>query len=433
MYKATIGRAVMAAALLAIVIIGCDNGGGPGPVITPTPYVTGIEVFTGGATEVTKGIPLQFGVTVYWSNYAVTTIAPADAAAQADQIRQYAAFTILSWVSADDPDSGTRISDTGLLTVALAESVSTIQVRGAYKGNPTLYKDVELTVKEPTVTPSVTGISISGDASVARGSSITLTSQVTTDPAGADTSVTWSITTLGIGAGTQLSSSTGSTVTLSVDAGESNSSIEVKITSNLDNTKTATKTITVTLPGEKDFLTEYAELGLPAASYTASSLIDAMEGRVDDLVPRSSFYSPKILEVPDQFDYGTGIKFDEVALYEPGMAWFFYNDDLVVYGSATHSITYIVFNVAVINASTGKGWITGDGDDPYPNTYKRDSYAPDRSEAIPISSLTGGNITTAAGLDGYHVYIIVRGLSSHSNIGDLNTTVYVDYNVIKPQ
>jgi hypothetical protein len=284
---------------------------------------------------------------------------------------------------------------------------------------------------------TVISMSISGNNSVVKGNSIALTSHISTDPANADTSVTWSITTTDTGEGTYLSSSTGSTVALYVDASESKSSITVEIESNLDGA-TATKTITVnssTTPAE-NFLANYAKLGLPADSYTAGTLIDAMEGRVDDLNPYTSFYAPTILEVPDEFDYGTGIKADDVAGTEPGMAWFIYNDALVVYGSATHSVTYVVFNVAVINESTGYGWITGDGDDPYENTYKRSGYAPDRSEAIPISSLTGGAISTAAELDsgGYKVYIIVRMQDGLQTAGDFNEHDTVrTRNVIKPQ
>jgi hypothetical protein len=272
---------------------------------------------------------------------------------------------------------------------------------------------------------SVTSISISGDDSAARGGSIILTSQVTTDPAGADTSVTWNITTAGIGTGTQLSSTTGATVTLSVDANESNASITVKIVSNLDGDRTATKTIN---SSSDNFLVNYEKLGLPVASYTAGAMISAMEGRVQD-----SFYDPDPILNRDlsSYDVGLGtVNCSQVAGVEPTMAFVLSTsrNSLIVYGEAINATIW--FQVAVINTSDGTGWITGDGDNTYPNTYKR-TYTTG-AEEIPISSLTGGAIATAAGLSGYNVYIIVRGLDAVS--GDFNEHFNLKtMNVIIPQ
>jgi hypothetical protein len=290
-------------------------------------------------------------------------------------------------------------------------------------------------VNTPDVLPIVTSISISGDTSVDKGSSINLTANVVTDPAGADQSVTWSITTSGIAVGTGLSATTGSPVTLNVDASESQTSIEVKIVSNLDGTKTATKAIAVNSPlpppTGTDFKTEANAnlLGLyPGTDYVnGAAVISAMDARIN-----TSFYNITtygILVNPDHIYGITDVKADNVAGGSPAMAWFIHNDDLVVYGYAGHST--IVFNIAVINETTGQGWITGDGNNaPYGDTYLR-TYSTG-AEVISISDLTDGNITTAAGLSGYKVYVIVRWTDNFVTNRDLNssTDYYVDKNVI---
>jgi hypothetical protein len=424
----------MAAALLSIFIMGCgDSDGGPGPL--PDPYVTDVMVTTpGGTTEVTKGDELQLGAIITWSKGSDTVINPT--AADAAQISQWIDMEITSTVFAGGP-AGTRISPSGLLTVALGETAASITVRGTYKDNTTLFRDITLTVKNPSVTPTVTSISITGNDSVDKGSSIILTSNVVTNPATADKSVTWSITTNGHEAGTSLSATTGSSVTLSVDANESKTSITVKIVSNLDGSTTDTKTITVNSPSPEptDFTTEANArlLGLYPGSggyEDGTEVISAMEGRIN-----SSFYDivGSGFDVsPDDVFGATGVKADDIDSSEPGMAWFILNNYLVVYGAVSGTSSQIVFNVAVINETTGEGWITGDGDHtPYGDTYLRTYNT--RSEKISISDLTENNISTATQLksDGYKVYVIVRWTDNFLS-RDFNdsTDFYNDCNVI---
>jgi formylglycine-generating enzyme required for sulfatase activity len=133
-----------------------------------------------------------------------------------------------------------------LLAVDLSETAASVTVRSAYTGDPSVYTEKTLAVATSSVTPTVTGIAINGDSRVTKGGSITLTADLTTNPGDANKAVTWSVTTGGLAAGTVLSAVTGASVTLSVDAGESNTSITVQIVSNLDKSKTAVKTITVT-------------------------------------------------------------------------------------------------------------------------------------------------------------------------------------------
>jgi hypothetical protein len=422
---------VMAAAILSIVIlVGCPNEGGPGP----TPTVTDVEVILipQETTTVTKGIPLQFGAKVFWSDNTVTTITPEAVAENADQIRQYVVFTITSTIYANDPTTGTRISDTGLLIVALSETADTITVKGAYKDNTNLYREKTLTVNEGTAT--VTSISINGDASVNKGSSILLTAAVDTSPTNADKSVTWSIETSGIASGTSLSSTALSSVTLTVDASESNTSIIVKIVSNLDESKIATKTVYVNeqLSPTLDFTTAANAnlLGLyPEGNYdSGDDLIDAMEIRAtnakfDPEGPFPAFYNPS---TPiDLTDYGiTDAKRGGVDGAAPAMAWYINsNNQLIVHGSATSGAS-IKFDVAVINAVTGAGWVTTT---PYEEAY--DIYAGRNTEI----DLTGTNsMTKLPNLTGYKVYIIVRWTNDFSNERDLNDEhdFYNDRNVI---
>jgi hypothetical protein len=115
------------------------------------------------------------------------------------------------------------------------------------------------------------------------------------------------------------------------------------------------------------------------------------------------------------------------------MAWIIHGNDLIVHGWNDIPAT-VVFNIAVINETSGEGWITGDGDnDPYGETYSRSySSSSSGSEKIPISALTGAAITSAAGLSGYNVYVIVRWTDDFVTNRDLNssTDYYVDKNVI---
>jgi hypothetical protein len=107
---------------------------------------------------------------------------------------------------------------------------------------------------------------------------------------------------------------------------------------------------------------------------------------------------------PDDIYGIAGVKHNQVAGKAPSMAWIIHGNDLIVYGWSDISAT-IVFNVAVINTTTGKGWITGDAHNvPYGDTYSRTySTSTSGSEKIPISDLTGGKIKTAEGLSGYKV------------------------------
>jgi len=101
--------------------------------------------------------------------------------------------------------------------------------------------------------------------------------------------------------------------------------------------------------------------------------------------------------------------------------------------------TYTVtFNVAVIKnggSEDGKGWLSGQNgvfstatnNPAYTRTYTQSIVSHDR---IPISTLTNGKITTAAGLSGYKVYVIVRTAENIISNAELNGSVYGGRNVI---
>jgi hypothetical protein len=219
-----------------------------------------------------------------------------------------------------------------------------------------------------------------------------------------------------------------------VDASESQTSIEVKIVSDFDPTKTATKAITVNSPSPPTEL-NFKEvvnanlLGLyPGADYAnGGAVISAMDLRIN-----STFYDASSgIDVDPSDVFGvTGIKINDVASTSPGMAWFIYNDSLAVYGQAGNAT--IVFNIAVINETTGLGWITGDyNNSPYGYTYLR-TYSTG-VETISISNLTDGNITTVSGLNDYKMYVIVRntgGLHDGAYEYDFNINAYKTQNVI---
>ena len=383
---------------LCLALLACSNPSGGGG--TPTPVVTGVSI-TSTATEAVKGFTLALSARVNWSSGAATNESV--------------------WTLSGASHPKTKITPNGLLTVNIGETSGEITVRAAYAANPAVGAEKTLTVKNPDTAPNVTGIAINGDSSVAKGGAVSLTADVTTDTDGADASVTWSITTAGTAAGTVLGNVTGSSAVLHVDSGETNTSIKVKIVSNLDDTQTAEKTVTVTAPPPPpppsqalDFTTEANAnlLGLypGAAGYAgAAAVIDAMDWRRN-----AGFYNITTsgVDVPPDVIYGiTGVKRDNVAGAAPAMAWIINGDDFIVHGYADHNPA-VVFNVAVINAATGTGWVTGDADNaPYGNTYRR-AYTGQESEKIPIASLTNGEITSAAGLGGYRVYVIVRGMSA---------------------
>jgi hypothetical protein len=205
-----------------------------------------------------------------------------------------------------------------------------------------------------------------------------------------------------------------------VDESESNTSIIVKIVSNLDESKTAIKTVSVNEQPPPITTTDFTiaehanELGLydPSDYAVGSAVIDAMNRRADnaDDTP-DPFYNPST--TIDLSSYGiTNAVRGNVAGLAPAMAWYINsNNQLIVHGSATSGAS-IKFDVAVINATTGQGWVTIT---PYEEEY--DIYAGRNTEI----DLTGTNsMTKLPNLTGYKVYIIVRALNGLASIPDFN-------------
>jgi hypothetical protein len=272
---------------------------------------------------------------------------------------------------------------------------------------------------------------ISGGDSVGKGGNLQLTALVNWSDGTTSAEITWSITSAKTG-------STGINASgyLTVDGSESNASLTVRAAATADSAQWKEITITVTgdtlPPGSIDFTlgTNAVKLGLSNTDRGVSDLIDDMDGRKNLM-----FYNPTVPTATDAPSGSKAIDIGQVAAADPGMAWIIDGNNLLIHGETTGTGLKIVFNVAVIDVSTGYGWITGDADNaPYGTTYSR-TYAT-HSERISISELTNGNVTTAAQLGdgtsiGYAVFVIVRMQDGLGAIGDFNQdSDYKNDNVI---
>jgi hypothetical protein len=410
----------MAAAILSVFILaGCPNDGG-----TETdPSITGL-VITGG-TEAVKGTSVQLTAEFTW-----------------DQDKANTPATGVTWSITGQSSNNTSIGSTsGILNVDSSEATDdtiTVQAQGGGYSNT---KDI--TVKEPLAgqEPTVTSIDVTGQGSITKGSTDILVQYSATVNGNNNPSqnVSWSVD--GSPTGVSIDTNGKLTVTKNASAGK----INVRATSTLIGftDKSGYKEVDITSTASEesettaiDFTTKAnaGKLGLyPEVNYdSGDDLIDAMDLRAtnakvdpDGTGPNIPFYNP-VLQVPDAFDYGTDQLYDQVANTEPAMAWFIHNNKLVVYGHRTHptSVAEIVFNVAVINTSTGQGWITGDANNPHFGiTYKRQYVDGESAGEISIKALTGNNFTTTAELTGHKIYIIVRALPTDFPEDDFNAEI----------
>jgi hypothetical protein len=236
--------------------------------------------------------------------------------------------------------------------------------------------------------------------------------------------VTWSIDG---GNPTGVSISSGGVLT--VESTAATGTITIRATSTVAGYTniSGTKVVMINAPStppplETDFTTETNAnlLGLyPSGNYAdATTLIAAMDARIN-----TSFYNAAggYTVNPDDIYGITNVYYNQIVGAAPSMAWIINGDDLIVYGWNDTNAT-IVFNIAVINETTGEGWITGDeNNSPYGETYLRSySSLTSGSEKISISNLTGSDITTVIGLTGYKVYVIVRWTGNFSSGRDFN-------------
>jgi hypothetical protein len=203
--------------VFGLIFAGCDD-----PTKANTaPTVSGVTV-TAAADSVAKGGTVQFSATVAGTNNPAQTVT----------------WSIVTTGLA----SGTAISNTGLLTVAAAETKTSIEVKATSTVDNTKSGTKTVTITSTGGnTPTVSGVTVTAADSVAKGGTVQFSAAVagTNNPA---QTVTWSIVTTGTASGTTIDSAG----LLTVAAAETKTSIEVKATSTVDNSKSGTKTVTIT-------------------------------------------------------------------------------------------------------------------------------------------------------------------------------------------
>jgi hypothetical protein len=390
----TVMAAVM---LLSIFIPGCPNDAGPGivpapaPDPDPVPTVTVTTVTVAGASVVTKGgseVTETYTAEVAGDNSPPQTV---------------------TW-SVDGSPAGVSISTGGVLTVEPGAGTGSITVRAASTvAGYTDKSGTKAVMINNSSDPTVTGVTVNGASSITKNTGSDVTETYTAAVAGANSpsqAVTWSVD----GSPAGVSISAGGALTVQPAAGTGNITVRAASTVAGYTDKSGAMVVAINdpssppppPPSETDFkvVANANLLGLyPVSDYgDGASVISAMDGRINTL-----FYDPT--PNPNNPINGININSGNVAGGAPAMTWVINGNNLMVYGHAGNAT--IVFNIAVINETTGQGWITGDGNNaPYGETYLR-TYSTG-AEQISISDLTDGNITTAAGLTGYKVYVIVR-------------------------
>jgi hypothetical protein len=415
--KAKLTAAAIAILLASIMVFGCPPPTDPDPYIPPEATVSTFSV-SPATTTVNKGGE------VILTTVVTGTGSPSDSANWVF-VGAHAEGTTLS-----SPTTGNSIK----VTVSVTESSSTIQVKATSVVDTS--KDFSVTITVGSGSATVSSISISPSATnVNKGSYVTLTTTVTGTGSPSD-SANWEFVSSGHHAGTTLSSSPENSVTLTVSISESQGSIQVKATSVVNSGVSDTVTITVNpssaVTAEAlDFKTNAARLGLTATYSSGADVIAAMDNRINPV-----FYNPSIPVSPDDIFGIPAIKRSPFALESPYMAWIINGNNLIIHGENVGAYVSTIFNIAVIKTSDGTGWISGDAvnassynNTSYGNTYLRIYNT--HSEAISISNLTDGHITTITQLEGYKVYVVIRMHGGLTSLVDFNQNEsYKTINVI---
>jgi len=203
-------------------MIGCDNDPGGGPDGNKAPTVTSVNV-SPKTPAVVKGQTQQFTATVEGTNNPVQTV---------------------TWkIETTGINAGTTINSAGLLTVAAAETLTSLTVKATSTVDASKSDTAAVGIYDSSgELPTVTGVTVSPKtADVAKGGTKTFAATVTVTNNAAQT-VTWKIETTGINDGTTINSAG----LLTVAAAETKTSLTIKATSTVDNTKSDTATVTVT-------------------------------------------------------------------------------------------------------------------------------------------------------------------------------------------
>jgi len=292
--------------------------------------------------------------------------------------------------------------------------------------------------------PVITGAPTITTASLPNGTVGTAYSQ--TLSATGDTPITWSIPTGTLPASLTLNTNTGAiSGTPSTDG---TSSFTVKATNSVGE-KTKTLSITISKSGTPpyDFTksADYQKLGLVnntvygTVTFNGTNVINAMEQRWALAQNKSDastqFYPVSTNPTVTSITVDGVTNLNGVGIYgaSPKMIFIIKGSKLTVWGmNETNPDTIsISFDIAVIENSSGKGWLNQS------LSETKTEYYPDNSDgheiSFTLSNLTGGTVTSLSNYSTYSVYIIVRGTSLRSTLNDFNTSALAERNVIKPE
>jgi len=168
------------------------------------------------------------------------------------------------------------------------------------------------------------------------------------------------------------------------------------------------------------------------------SLIAAMDNRyalaLDKQSAVTQFYPVTTASSGSATVDGVSLPYTTIYGAEPEMIFLIKGSNLTVwgrnYGYNASPVPTISFDIAVIRNSDGYGWLNQSLSGTQEESY---AYQTEHPKSYTLSNLTSGVVTTASGLTGYSVYIIVRGTSLKSGMGDFNISALSDRNVIKPE
>jgi len=185
-------------------------------------------------------------------------------------------------------------------------------------------------------------------------------------------------------------------------------------------------------PGpDKDFTTQFGLLGLPNGT-NPSSQMDTRWSNAKSL-DQSGYFYPIFLDPAGTITVNS-VNYQYTKIYggSPMLRFVIDGNNIRVFGSdGTFVDSTITFDVVVIR-SDGKGWFTAGSSKTIPGAGSPLEVTP----SIPISSLTGTQISDVAGLNsgGYKVYAIVRSSTRFTTglgIPDLNESALKNVNVIR--
>jgi len=187
-----------------------------------------------------------------------------------------------------------------------------------------------------------------------------------------------------------------------------------------------------------NFMTSPTSLGLPSGSYTAGTLIAAMNTRWDNAQTGSGTLFYPVSSTPSgsaTVDGVSSLPYAPIYGASPEMIFLIKGSNLTVWGRnyGYSSPVTISFDIAIIRNSDGLGWLNQGLSGTQTESY---AYQTEHPKTYTLSNLTGGAVTIASGLGSdYSVYIIVRDTSQLSaGYGpNFNTSGLKNENVIKPE